>query len=267
MMMFKDFLDLKKLFSSPGLGGIHVETKKKGSAPHIAKTARRPAKAGTAAPPGMVHIKGGCFKMGDFTGMGDSDERPTHKVCLSDYWLDTTEVTQRAYQRVTGHNPSQFRSAEKPVTGITWKQAQAYCARLHKRLPTEAEWEFAARGRGENTRWAGASSENLLSNYAWYARRYDEGPHAVAQKKPNVLGLYDMTGNVWEMVADYYSSRYYEHSPVKNPRGPEAGDARVMRGGAWFTRPPRELRTTVRYITRENHADESIGFRCAKSKE
>jgi len=265
--MFKELLNLKRFFSGLDLGGIQVETEKKGTLPRTATTARRPAKAGKPAPPGMVNIKGGCFKMGDFTGMGDSDERPAHKVCLSDYWLDATEVTQRAYQRVSGHNPPRFPGADKPVTGITWKQAQAYCARLHKRLPTEAEWEFAARGRGENTRWAGASSANLLSNYAWHARRYDEGPHVVAQKKPNALGLYDMTGNVWEMVADYYSSRYYAHSPVRNPAGPETGDARVMRGGAWFTRPPRELRTTVRYLTRENRADDSIGFRCARSKE
>ncbi len=264
LMMSKGIIDLKKFFFNLNLGGIQIETEKNSSTPRAAKTTRQLPKAGKAAPRGMIRIKGGCFRMGDFTGMGDSDERPIHKVCLSDYWLDATEVTQRAYQRVTGQNPSQFPGTEKPVTGITWKQAQAYCASLHKRLPTEAEWEFAARARGKNTKWSGTPSENLLSNYAWYARRYDEGPHTVAQKKPNALGLYDMTGNAWEMVADYYSSRYYAHSPVKNPEGPNTGDARIMRGGAWFTRPPRELRTTVRYIIRENHADDSIGFRCAK---
>ncbi len=217
-----------------------------------------------AASGSMVLINGGCFQMGDVFGDGGSDERPAHKVCLNDFWLDAKEVSQGDYEQATGSNPSRFKADNKPVTNVTWLQARGYCARAGKRLPAEAEWEFAARAGGKDSRWSGTSEVEKLADYAWHDRSYSGGPHAIGLKKPNALGLYDMTGNVWEMVADRYHSRYYASSPEENPKGPKTGDARVMRGGAWFTQPADQLRTTVRYITREDKADDSIGFRCAK---
>ena len=202
--------------------------------------------------------------MGDVFGDGGIDERPAHRVCLDDFWLDAKEVSQGEYERDTGTNPSRFKAENKPVTNVTWPQARGYCARAGKRLPTEAEWEFAAREGGKDVKWSGTSDVTKLADYAWHDRGYFEGQHAVGLKKPNALGLYDMSGNVWEMVADRYHSRYYASSPAKNPKGPGAGKARVMRGGAWFTTPVDQLRTTVRYIAKEDQADDSIGFRCAK---
>lgn len=264
-LMGNGAIDLKEFSFNIDMGGIHIETEKKTHASPVEKTATPKApKVSPLASGSMILIKGDCFQMGDFTKNGDTDERPVHRVCLKDFWMDTKEVTQESYEKATGNDPSRIRGANKPVTNVTWQQAMGFCRKLGKRLPTEAEWEYAAREGGKKMQWAGTRDTKNLTDYAWHGEGYDEGPHAAGLKKPNALGLYDMSGNVWEMVADRYHSHYYANSPEKAPQGPQTGNIRVMRGGAWFTRPVSQLRTTVRYITRENNTDNSIGFRCAK---
>ena len=187
----------------------------------------------------MVRVEGGTFTMGATAEQGsdaDDDEKPTHQVTLSSYSIGKTEVTQALWQAVMGSNPSYFKGSNLPVVDVSWEDCQAFITKLNAltgktfRLPTEAEWEFAARG-GNNSRGYKYSGSNTLSNVAWYTDNSSSTTHPVATKASNELGLYDMTGNVLEWCSDWYGS--YSTSSQYNTTGPNSGSYRVYRGGCW----------------------------------
>ncbi len=183
----------------------------------------------------MVAIPGGTFSMG--SNDGESDERPVHSVSLSAYYMGETEVTQALWQAVMGTNPSYHKNCDQcPVEQVSWNDAQEFINKLNQktgkryRLPTEAEWEYGARG-GEHYTYAGSNS---IDGVAWYYDKSGSQTHPVKQKRANGYGLYDMSGNVYEWCTDWYASDYYSKSPDKNPAGPSAGNWRVLRGGSWY---------------------------------
>ncbi|MBR1786991.1 MAG: SUMF1/EgtB/PvdO family nonheme iron enzyme [Paludibacteraceae bacterium] len=197
----------------------------------------------------MIFVKGGSFLMGATSEQGsdaESDEKPTHQVTLSDYYIGETEVTQELWQAVMGSNPSYFKGNSNPVEKVSWNDCKEFVSKLNKltgmtfRLPTEAEWEYAARG-GQKSKGYKYSGSNNLRDVAWYGGQwngntYDNGnsgerTHAVATKQPNELGIYDMSGNVWEWCQDWYG--LYSSSAQTNPQGASSGWYRVYRGGSW----------------------------------
>ncbi|MBI5587990.1 MAG: SUMF1/EgtB/PvdO family nonheme iron enzyme [Deltaproteobacteria bacterium] len=217
----------------------------------------------------MALVKGGCYKMGDFIGEGDDDERPVHEVCLTDFYMQTTEVTQDLFEAVMGYNPSKYKDPKKPVTGVSWHGATAFIKKLNEekkgfyRLPTEAEWEYAARSGGKDDMWAGTRNEGQLDDYAWFGDNSDGDLHQVKQKKPNALGLYDMSGNAWEWTEDYFDFDYYQVSPRKDPYGPDMSYWKVIRGGS-YVEDPYKIRTTFRYAVESPSRLRNVGFRLAE---
>jgi sulfatase modifying factor 1 len=182
-------------------------------------------------PLGMVWIPGGTFGMGSPDGEGASDEHPQHAVIVKGFYMDKIEVTQAEYEHVMGQNPTYFKGCPNcPVENVSWIGANEYCKKVGKRLPTEAEWEYAARA-GTQTKYYWGNE--MDSSYAWYVKNSNQRTHPVAQRKPNPFGLADMSGNVWEWCADWYESTYYQKSITDNPKGPDTGQYRVMRGGSW----------------------------------
>lgn len=178
--------------------------------------------------------------MGDKFGDGHSNEKPVHTVCVSDFYLGKYEVTQGQWKKVMGANPSSFKSSDDyPVETVSWNDAQEFIRKLNQmsgknyRLPTEAEWEYAARSGGKKERWARTSNKYELGEYAWGKANSGNQTHPVGQKKPNDLGFYDMSGNLYEWVNDWYNEDYYKNSPKNNPQGPDRGSERVLRGGGW----------------------------------
>jgi formylglycine-generating enzyme len=199
----------------------------------------------------FVLVKGGCFQMGDTFGDGDNDEKPLHEVCVDDFYLGKYEVTQGQWEKVMGNNPSSFKGRDNPVERVSWNDVQEFIDRLNNqsgrkyRLPTEAEWEYAARSGGKREKYSGTSQEADLGQYAWYSDNSGNQTHPMGEKRPNGLGLYDMTGNVWEWCADWYGENYYQDSPKDNPRGLGNGQYRVLRGGSWDS-DPRDVRAAFR---------------------
>ena len=201
----------------------------------------------TDAATGMqfVWVRGGCYMMGDTFNYKDAakNEQPVHEVCLDGFYMGKYEVTQGEWTEIMGSNPSEFFGERNPVEQVSWDDAQSFIAKLNARsgkryrLPTEAEWEFAARSGGKKELWAGTSNEKELTNYAWYNVNSGNTTHPVGQKRPNGLGLYDMSGNVWEWCSDWYSNSGYDDDAIKdkprNPQGPSTGSGRVLRGGSW----------------------------------
>jgi formylglycine-generating enzyme required for sulfatase activity len=177
--------------------------------------------------------------MGDTFGDGGLDEKPAHQVCVTDFLIGKYEVTQEQWLAVMGSNPSKSKgNLQHPVDNVSWEDAKGFIRRLNEksgrawRLPTEAEWEYAARGGGMKQRYAGTDSGEQLEEYAWYEANSDLKTHPVGTRKPNGLGLYDMSGNVWEWCADRYDRNYYKQSPRTNPKGDPFGINRILRGGA-----------------------------------
>lgn len=225
---------------------------------------------------GMVFVKGGCFQMGDLFGDGYLAERPVHEVCLDDFYIGESEVTQKEWVAVMGANPSASNIGDDyPVDSVEWEDAQEFLKRLNEktgkkyRLPTEAEWEYAARSRGKKEKFAGTNDESELGEYAWYDENSDGMTHPVKQKKPNALGLYDMSGNVWEWVYDYYDGDYYSASPKDNPTGPSRITSyHILRGGSWYSEA-RNVRTADRFWSDVDveGVDSLFGFRLVLSPE
>lgn len=192
----------------------------------------------------MVWVEGGTFRMGATSEQGSeiSDEKPVHSVTLSGYYIGKTEVTQALWQAVMGSNPSYFEGDDLPVEQVSWDDCQEFIRKLNSltgqnfRLPTEAEWEFACRG-GNNSRGYKYSGSNYIDNVAWYDGNSGDKTHPVATKSPNELGIYDMSGNVWEWCADRYGD--YSSGRQTNPKGPYDGSNRVFRGGSWNYRARR----------------------------
>ena len=187
----------------------------------------------------MKPVAGGTFTMGATPEQGSDaydDEKPIHQVTLSDYYIGETEVTQELWQAVMGNNPSKFKGSNHPVENVSWDDCQEFIKELNRitgkkfRLPTEAEWEYAARG-GNKSKGYKYSGSNNLSDVAWYDGNSGSNTHAVKTKSPNELGIYDMSGNVWEWCNDRWGS--YNSNAQTNPAGPSSGSRRVNRGGGW----------------------------------
>lgn len=192
----------------------------------------------------MVRVQGGSFKMGCTPEQGkdcDGDEIPVHEVTLSSYHIGKFEVTQEEWKAVMGSNPSHFKDCPKcPVERVSWYDIQIFLQKLNKktgkdyRLPTEAEWEFAARGGNESKGNKYSGANHNMGSVGWYSANSEDKTQEVGTKRPNELGLYDMSGNVYEWCSDWYSTAYYANSPTKNPKGPSTGESKVFRGGAWY---------------------------------
>lgn len=224
----------------------------------------------------MIYVEGGTFTMGATNEQGDDangDEKPAHTVALSSYSIGETEVTQALWQAVMGSNPSYFSGSNKPVECVSWDDCQDFIRKLNSltgetfRLPTEAEWEYAARG-GNKSRGYKYVGSNTLSSVAWYYENsyakgegsFDYGTHNVATKQANELELYDMSGNVFEWCSDWYGD--YSSSSQTNPTGPASGDYRVRRGGSWGD-GVRDCRVSDRGSRGPTYRSGSLGMRLA----
>lgn len=213
----------------------------------------------------MVRVDGGAFWMGSSTSE-DDDERPVHKVTLSSYYICRFEVTQREWQAVMGNNPSHFKGSDDlPVEYVSWEECQIFISKLSRmtgknyRLPTEAEWEFAARGGNKSHGYEYSGSDGIAS-VAWYFGNSSEETHPVGTKNPNELGLYDMSGNVCEWCQDWYSS--YPSYLQANPTGSISGSLRVNRGGGWIYFASR-CRLSFRYWLDPSNHYFNLGLRLA----
>ncbi len=202
------------------------------------------------------------------------DEKPIREIFINSFYIDQFEVTQKEYSKIMGQNPSSVIGDNLPVHNVTWHESNEYCQKLNKRLPTEAEWEKAAKG---GTDFIFSWGNEMISGRAnfcdktcpkrWKEGNFNDGFAHVAPVgtfPPNKFDLYDMAGNVYEWVEDWYSEDSYNNRPTKNPLGPKKGSYKVIRGGSWInysvgTRP------TDRTDTKPNERLDFVGFRCAKS--
>lgn len=185
----------------------------------------------------MVYVEGGTFMMGSDDANVLDNEAPVHQVTLSDYYIGQTEVTQALWLAVMGSNPSYFKGDSFPVENVSWDDCQEFIDKLNQitgegfSLPTEAQWEFAARG-GNNSmgyKYIGSNDPNAV---AWYYDNANDETHPVGTKWANELGIYDMSGNVGEFCNDWYGD--YSSVAVTDPTGPSSGPGRVFRGGSWY---------------------------------
>jgi formylglycine-generating enzyme required for sulfatase activity len=247
----------------------------------------------------MVMVQGGSFDLG--SNDEAADRKPAHTVKLKDYYIGAYEVTQRQWRTIMGTNPSTFVCDDCPVQNVSWSDVQSFIEKLnekagrHYRLPTEAEWEYAARGgireqlvkpypnvaRGgvnelliadqgsrvpdkmtTGKRYAG---QKLPGEVAWFKRNSEDHVHRIGTKKPNELGIYDMSGNVEEWCADFYGTTYGSKNTVENPQGPSGGNAHVVRGGSYQSDPD-ELVVTRRAAYVPKTKALSLGFRLAEDK-
>jgi formylglycine-generating enzyme required for sulfatase activity len=205
-----------------------------------------------------VLIRPGKFTMG--CSKGDTEcgrnERPAHEVTIAkEFWLGQTPVTQAAYQRVTGSNPSRSKGDNLPVENVNWKEARNYCKAIGGRLPTEAEWEYAARADSTSARYGS------LDDIAWYQNNSGGRAHEVGRKQPNAFGLYDMLGNVWQWTEDWYGDKYYQLGESRDPVGPPAGTKRTLRGGSWGN-APEDVRASDRFWLEPRDSSDVTGVRC-----
>lgn len=186
----------------------------------------------------MVLVEGGTFQMGSNDIEADGDEKPVHSVIVSTFYIGKYEVTQEEWETVMDSNPSAFKGAKRPVERVTWEDCQTFIQKLNEktglqfRLPTEAEWEYAARG-GKNHDGYCYSGSSTIDGVAWYSENSGKSTHEVGKKTPNSLGLYDMSGNVFEWCQDWYDSNYYSNSPSTDPWNDTPGTVHVFRGGFW----------------------------------
>jgi eukaryotic-like serine/threonine-protein kinase len=228
----------------------------------------------------MVYVPQGEFTMG--SNVGDADQKPAHTVYLDAYWIDRTEVTNAMYakcvaagqcQEHSKSNSSTYSSyygnstyADFPVIYVDWNDASAYCAWAGGRLPSEAEWEKAARGTdGRLYPWGNAAPTCSLANF--YGGTFCVGDTSRVGSYPSAASPYgalDMAGNVWEWLNDWYGDNYYSTSPSSNPPGPSSGSYRVLRGGSWGSNDD-YVRSALRYRFNPDDSDYSIGFRCSRS--
>lgn len=225
----------------------------------------------------MVQISEGPFVMGSRDNDSDPDEKPEHQVYLKGYFFDKHEVTQFAYDRfakmtkrakrkveVFEDDPAKLLKPEHPMVAVTWDDAEAYCKWAGKRLPTEAEWEKAARGEGKRRYPWG---DDFVVAYANIDGNEDAfrylAPPGSFESGRSPYGIYDMTGNVGEWVSDFYDENYYRKSPYRDPKGPDQGDQRVIRGGSW-RETKRNVRASKRFQAKPWRHDVTVGFRCAK---
>ena len=212
-------------------------------------------------PEGMIYVDSG-----EFTRTSNTEkktEQSEHAVQLGSFLMDKTEVTQREYRHVMGKYASDYTGCmECPVENVSWFDATAYARKVGKRLPTEAEWEYAAQGGAYARTSQLYSGSNDIEDVAWFLAN-TESKQPVGKKQPNALGLYDMSGNVWEWCADWYHDDYFQIAGKSDPKGPEYGTEKVVRGGSWFSN---DVFCTVnrRYKLKPDYRDTNFGFRCVK---
>jgi formylglycine-generating enzyme len=221
----------------------------------------------------LVEIEGGTFAMGcaGIDGMEcPGKERPVHSVTLSSFYMMKTEVTQALWREVMGNNPSKFVGCDDcPVESVSWNEIEAFILSLNKltgktfRLPTEAEWEYACRG-GNQSKGYYFGGDNKVTNVAWSAETSGEKSQPVAKLAPNELGLFDMSGNVWEWCNDWYFG--YKAGAQIDPKGSDTGLYKVVRGGSWSSNFY-DCRISFRSAETPETSSESIGFRLVMVKE
>jgi len=232
----------------------------------------------------MASISAGCFNMGDAFGEGRANESPVHNVCLSAFKMNVYEVTNAQYKACVdaasctapGDSSSNTRSSyygnatydNYPVIYVDWDQSKSFCQWTGGRLPTEAEWEYAARGglSGKRYPWGdnGPTCTLGATNGVQNGMCSPQDTIAVGSFAPNGYGLYDMAGNVWEWVNDWYSDTYYSSSPTQDPQGPSSGSVRVLRGGCWGITDPFNIRASVRGSNVQTYDWKYYGFRCVR---
>ena len=222
----------------------------------------------------MLYIPAGAFQMG--SNDGQSDEKPIHSVFLDAYWMDETEVTNGMYAKCVsagecdnsgGMYSSYAKDANHPVEDVNWYDAQNYCHWAGGKLPTEAEWEKAARGGLEGKEYPWGNESPSCQQGVEYGAQRDTcigKTVRIGSFSANGYGLYDMSGNVWEWVFDWYKDDYYVKSPNNNPQGPSLGDYRVLRGGSWYL-DNYTLRNADRYRGYPSNTYSTYGFRCSRS--
>lgn len=242
------------------------------SAPAAAATTSRPSRLTDSVGQELVLIQAGSFLMGSAEDdpSADADSRPRHRVEISrPFYLGVHEVTQQQYQAVMdGYNPSVERAAHQPVTQVNWSDAEEFCRRLSLReqalyrLPTEAEWEYACRA-GTSDPWYTGRDEADLRQAGWYQVNSQGGPRLVGQLGPNAWGLYDMHGNVAEMVQDWFDAKYYDRSPEADPAQLQGSGSRVYRGGN-FSTSARECRSAYRGAHTSSVRSAKVGFRVVR---
>lgn len=207
----------------------------------------------------MIFVEGGSFDM------GNDDFGPTHTVTVNDFFISKYEITFDEYDKfceATGRSkPSDYDwdRERRPVINVTWDDAKAYCNWAGGRLPTEAEWEFAAKG-GKISKDYNFSGSDNIDDVAWYSENSNNHTRKVGTRQPNELGIYDMSGNVWEWCSDWYDDSYYSESSIRNPKGPDDGSFHVLRGGSWYD-PNYACRTAYRYASKASKSNNTIGFR------
>lgn len=217
----------------------------------------------------MVPVEGGTFTMGVTSEQGGYAGDKAHQVTLSDYYIGQTEVTQALWKAVMGSNPSFFKGDNLPVECVSWDDCQVFIQKLNQltgkqfRLPTEAEWEYAARGgrKSRGYKYAGGNDIDLV---AWYDGNSGNETHAVATKQANELGVYDMSGNVEEWCSDWYDG--YQSSSQSDPQGPSSGSFRVYRGGNFHYSNAGDCRVSYRYGGAPDDRDYSLGLRLSCKK-
>jgi formylglycine-generating enzyme required for sulfatase activity len=216
----------------------------------------------------MVLVEGGRFMMGN--NNGEDDEKPEHEVKLSPYYIGKFEISQTQWVAIMGNNPSYFKDCDQcPVENVSWLDVDEFIKKINKqtgknyRLPTEAEWEFAARG-GNITKGCLYSGGNDLGNLAWYTDNCGGMTHSAGSKKPNELGVFDMSGNVWEWCNDWYGP--YSGTSSLDPQGISSGHAHVIRGGGW-NMDLSHCRVSTRDWNYPDLKNSIIGFRLASSKD
>lgn len=252
-------------------------------------------------PSDMVFVRGGLFKIGSNDFIEFEDEQPMHEVYIKDFYIDKYEVTVAEFEKfikITGYkttaevenwsivikdamtlktdsinwrfdangNKKDFTESNHPVIHISWEDATEFAKWKGKRLPTEAEWEFAAKGGLKDSLYFMFSGSNNIKEVGYYNAVSNYQTNIVGTKKSNSLGIYDMTGNVWEWCSDWYDPVYYSSSPDNNPIGPEKGTAKVLRGGSWND-DALHCRVTIRSKYNPNFTSNTCGFRCVKDVE
>lgn len=225
----------------------------------------------------MVRMEGGTFTMGIVADGDDenmADNAPAHQVTLSPFFIGKYEVTEEEWKLIMGEDPSddasgKYTSSSCPVDNVSWEDCQKFIEKLKAltglpyRLPTEAEWEYAAKGGNEEWPFAGSAD---ITECGWYSSNSGNVKHPVGKKRPNGFGLYDMTGNVREWCGDYYDEKFYSESPSENPIGPVEGAKRVIRGGGFNSRDENSCQVTYRASNSPEGKNKNLGLRLAYSE-